>query len=263
VEIGSIDSSADSGRNALLGKAAVVTGASSAVGTAIARLLSDRGASVVVHANTQLERVQSLAEQLRTSAPSMPIAMDLRRPESPAELIDAAIAVFGRLDILVNCAASRTGGRLADITADMWDEAGYVTARAPFLCTQAAAPHLRRAGGTVINVSSTAASRPFAKGHHYVAAKAALEGMTRSLALELAPQVTVNAVAPGLVESAVDPGADDSWITSATGQIPLRRLAKPSDVALCVLFLATEGSYITGQTIVVDGGMTLGPSTAP
>ena len=179
---------------------------------------------------------------------------DLGDPEGPKQIVDKTVAAFGRLDILVNCAATRTAHKFDEITPDAWDLVDHVTARAAFLCSQRAAPHLVRARGTIINMSSTAAFRPFGRNHHYVAAKAALDGLTRSLALELAPQVTVNSVCPGIVGSSLR-------TRPLRKKIPMKRFATPQEVATCVLFLAREGRYITGQSIVIDGGLTLGPGT--
>lgn len=249
----------------LRGRVALVTGASSRLGASIATALARQGANCALHAYSRMEALSSIAQVLSLSAGNraVPFQADLRDQSAPGSLVKAAVDTFGRLDILVNCAALRTGRRLPEISGEEWDDVSHITVKAAFFCSQAAAPFLADGRGTIINIGSTAAFRPFARGHHYVAAKAALDGVTRSLALELAPDVTVNAVAPGLLASDKSHSGEGSWVESLASEIPMKRLAHPEEVADCVIFLASKGRYITGQTIVIDGGLTIAPGVTP
>ena len=225
-------------------KVALVTGAGVRVGAAIARHLGRHGWQVAGH--YLRHRPRGLAAALQA---------DLSTPDGPDALAAAFRARFGRLDLLVNGAAGFDERPLADTDAAAWDAQLDLNARAPLLLTRALAPLLRRAGGSVVNVADVGgglvAWRGFAA---YCASKAALVRITECLALELAPRVRVNAVAPGTVLWPEHYPAARRRALAA--RIPLGRAGTPEDVAAAVLFLA-EAPYVTGVVLPVDGGRRL------
>ena len=225
-------------------KVALVTGAGVRVGAAIARHLGRHGWQVAGH--YLRHRPRGLAAALQA---------DLSAPDGPDALATAFRARFGRLDLLVNGAAGFDERPLADTDAAAWDAQLDLNARAPLLLTRALAPLLRRAGGSVVNVADVGgglvAWRGFAA---YCASKAALVRITECLALELAPRVRVNAVAPGTVLWPEHYPAARRRALAA--RIPLGRAGTPEDVAAAVLFLA-EAPYVTGVVLPVDGGRRL------
>lgn len=225
-------------------KVALVTGAGVRVGAAIARHLARQGWQVAGH--YLRHRPRGLAAALQA---------DLSTPDGPDALAAAFRARFGRLDLLVNGAAGFDERPLADTDAAAWDAQLDLNARAPLLLTRALAPLLRRAGGSVVNVADVGgglvAWRGFAA---YCASKAALVRITECLALELAPRVRVNAVAPGTVLWPEHYPAARRRALAA--RIPLGRAGTPEDVAAAVLFLA-EAPYVTGVVLPVDGGRRL------
>ena len=181
------------------------------------------------------------------------LAGDLADPAVPAVLVDATLARFGRLDLLVNNASNFFPTPLSTATLAQWDALFAINARAPFLLAQAAAPHLQRADGAIVNLVDIHAEQPLRDHPAYCAAKAALAALTRSLALDLAPQVRVNAVAPGAIlwpEHESDAQRREMLLAAT----PLRRTGTPEDIAEAVRWLAQDARYVTGQTLRVDGG---------
>lgn len=237
----------------------LVTGAARRVGAAIARELHAAGAYVVLHYRASAADAEQLAAQLNTvragSAACLPA--DLAVAGAPAALVAAAIARFGRLDALVNNASSFFPTALGDITEAAWDDLIGSNLKGPLFLTQAAAPHLVAARGAVVNIVDVHAERPLKGYPLYCAAKAGLLGLTRALAVELAPQVRVNAVAPGPIEW---PASGNDFPPAARAAIVadtlLGRIGEPADIARTVKFLLFDAPYITGQVINVDGGRT-------
>jgi pteridine reductase len=170
-------------------------------------------------------------------------------------LVDAAVARFGRLDALVNNASMFHPTPLGEITVAQCDALFAVNARAPLLLAQAAAPHLKAAHGAIVNITDIYAERPLPQHAAYGMSKAALRMATLALAQELAPEVRVNAVAPGAI---LWPGnKSDADRAAALARIPLQRTGTPEEIANTVLWLIRDAGYITGQTIRVDGGRVL------
>ena len=169
-------------------------------------------------------------------------------------LIDQTVQSYGRLDALINNASSFFQTPVGDITSDNWDDLIGTNLRAPLVAAQAAAPALKKTQGCIVNITDIHAERPLKNYVVYSIAKAGLVGLTRSLARELAPEVRVNAVAPGPILWPDDESFDELSRQRIISHTPLRREGTPDDVAKAVLFLLTDATYVTGETINVDGG---------
>lgn len=234
---------------------ALVTGSTSGIGAAIARRLSQEGYAVVLHSRSSVDTGRAMAAELGRAAY---VQADLAVDADRVRLVREAVACWGRLDLLVNNAGiSRVvpHGDLQAATPEIWGELHEVNVIAPFRLIAEAQPALEAAGGCVVNVSSHAGVRPKGASIPYAASKAALNHMTRLLALSLAPRIRVNAVAPGLVDTPLT--AD--WTAAQAlwrERSPMRRAAQPQDIAQAVALLAASG-YMTGEILLLDGGLNL------
>jgi len=236
-------------------KVALVTGAARRVGAAIARRLHAAGASVVLHYRGAEAEAAQLEKELNAARPgsALRVKADLLAPIAAQALVGAAQQRFARLDILVNNASAFYPTRLGEIEASHWEELIGSNLRAPLFLAQAAAPALSLAGGAIVNLVDIHAERPLKDYVVYSVAKAGLAALTRSLALELAPAVRVNGVAPGAIawpEDGQFAGEERSRIVATT---PLKRTGTAEEVAQAVHFLATA-TFVTGQVLAVDGG---------
>ncbi len=237
----------------------LVTGGARRVGAEIARTLHAAGAAVMLHyrrSGTGAERVGSELSALRPDAAAGAAAVGCD-VAALGKLVAATLARFGRLDALVNNASSFFATPLGGITEAAWDDLMGSNLKGPLFLAQAAAPHLAAAGGAIVNIVDIHAERPLKGYPLYCAAKAGLLGLTRALAVELGPQVRVNAVAPGAIEW--PPGETDfppAERVAIVGHTLLKRVGAPSDIARTVKFLIFDAPYITGQVINVDGGRT-------
>ena len=235
---------------------ALVTGAARRIGAAIARRLHAEGYDLALHHLHSGGEMAALAGELEDRRPGsvQVLRADLRQFDRLPELVAAAVGCFGRLDALVNNASNFYPTPLDTVTPQQWDDLFAVNARAPFFLAQAATPHLRAAGGAIVNLVDVYAARPL-RGHApYSAAKAALVSLTRALALELAPRVRVNAVAPGAIlwpEQGADPAAQQAILALTA----LGRAGAAEDIAAAVRWLlSADAGYVTGQVLHVDGG---------
>lgn len=236
----------------LSGRVALVTGAGHRVGRAIALALGGRGMRVAVHYNAAQEGARETERLIAEAGGSAAtFGADLMSADAPGELAEAVARRFGGLDVLVNSAAVMWRTPFGEVQADTWDRIMALNLRAPFLLTQAAAPHLRAARGAVINIADLAALETWPAYVPHGISKSGVLFMTRSLARVLAPEVRVCAIAPGAVLLPENWSEDDAQHLAAT--TPLHRLGTPEDVSNAVLFLL-ESDYITGETLVVDGG---------
>lgn len=240
----------------LEGQVVLVTGSSSGIGAATARLLAGRGAAVVVSSARSTKAGMALAAELQNGDY---VQADIADSNQVHRLLDTVIDRFGRLDALVNNAGTTRVISHADLAAaspDVWREIFDVNVIGTWQVTVAAIPHLRASGrGQVVNVSSTAGERPTGSSIPYACSKAAVSHMTRLLANALGPEVRVNAVAPGLIDT---PWSAD-WEQArdfVRAQAPLQRVGAPEDVAQAIYGLMLSG-YITGEVLVVDGGLQL------
>jgi pteridine reductase len=236
-------------------RVALITGGSKRVGAAIARRLAEAGFYIYI-----TYRDAGPAQRLLGEAPlagvSTGIPVDLSDPQAAADTIGQTIEnQFGRLDVLVNNASIYRPARLAQTDLALLREMEAVNVHAPLLLCQRFAATLRSTRGHVINMVDLLAERPWPTYLAYCASKAALKNLTLGLARELAPEVTVNGIAPGVVEWPADyPQAEREKYLQ---RVPLARAGTPQDVANLVHFLCTEGSYITGQIIRLDGGRSI------
>jgi NAD(P)-dependent dehydrogenase (short-subunit alcohol dehydrogenase family) len=246
----------------LQGRVAILTGGGNGIGEATVRRFIEEGAKVVVNDRdpAALDRVVS-----SLSPDAAGVAADVADPETPARLVQAALDRFGRLDILVNNAASFVQKGAERATREDWQRVLDVNVVAPAMLIQAAAPHLRAARGSIVNVSSISGIVGQADFSTYAASKAAMVNMTRSLAIDFASDgVRVNTVCPGVVVTSQSfrevehlGTTFDAWSGDLAPRHMLGRLGRPEEVANAILFLASgEASFITAATLMVDGGYT-------
>jgi 3-oxoacyl-[acyl-carrier protein] reductase len=242
----------------LAGKVALVTGGARNIGRAISRALAAAGAAVMVNANTSRAEAERTVGTIKSTGGRAALHIaDVTDAAAVAALIDATVREFGRIDCLVNNAAVRAETRFEDIRFEDWRRVLSVVLDGAFLCTQACLPHMISAGGgTVINIGGLTAHKGAEGRAHVVAAKSGIAGMTRALALDLAPhRVTVNCVVPGLIETVRGlPGAPERP-EHRRSLPPIGRRGEPEEVAAVVRMLCgPDARYITGQTIHVNGG---------
>jgi pteridine reductase len=245
----------------LAGKTALVTGGARRVGAEIVRYLHASGANVVIHCHRSADQARALARELeQVRAGSTLVAnADLLDTDQQPQLVATVTARFNSLDVLVNNASSFFPTPLGTITPAQWADLMGTNLKAPLFLTQAAAPALRRAQGLVLNIVDIHGLRPLRDYSVYSTAKAGLIQLTRALARELAPEVRVNAIAPGPVmwpESAAE--LDLAKQCEIIERTLLKRAGSPADIARTVRFFATEAPYITGQILAVDGGRSVG-----
>lgn len=235
----------------------LVTGAARRIGAAIVRRLHADGYAVALHCRRSRDEADALAAGLEAQRPGSVVVLqgDLADAGIVPGLVEATVARFGRLDALVNNAATFAPTAFAATDAEAFDALMATNARAPFLLAQAAAPHLRAARGAIVNIGDLYAERPRADLVAYAASKAALLGLTRSLAVALAPEVRVNAVSPGAILWPED-GADTAQQTRILDATPLARLGSAEEIADAVAWLV-RGGFTTGEVLRLDGGRSL------
>jgi len=240
----------------LQGRVAIVTGSARNIGRAIARALADAGAAVVINAKSSAADADAVVREIRDrGGQAVAKIADVGQPEAAASLIDAAIAAFGRLDILVNNAAVRREIDFERLDYDEWRAITATILDGAYLCAHAASPHLIGAGGgSIVNIGGLSSFTGAARRAHVIAAKAGLVGLTRALAHDLAPHgITVNCVAPGLIDTerrGPEPAHHAKHATLAG------RRGSPEEIAAVVRFLCgPEARYITGQTLHANGGV--------
>jgi 3-oxoacyl-[acyl-carrier protein] reductase len=242
------------------GKIAFVTGGSGDLGSAIARALAAAGADVAISYVGHLEGATATVEALRaTGRQSLAVPLDQRDPMSIDAAVERVVGAFGRLDILVNNAAWNIGipfSNLDALTPEIWDRIIETNLRGPYLLARAFAPHLRAHGaGRIVNIASVGGLYPASSSIAYSASKAGLIHLTRCLAVALAPDVTVNCIAPGLIEGTrMAQRIPEEVVQQSRQQVVLGRAASPQDITEQVITFCRAES-ITGQVLVIDGGM--------
>jgi len=252
---------ADSG--ALKGKVAIITGAATGIGRASALLFARAGARVALADLREPELAWTEADVRAAGGEVASITADLSRPDDCAAVVAAAVQAFGRLDVLLNNAGVGTmvvGGTVESITLEHWDLAQDVNVRAMYLVSRAAVPHMRSAGGAIVNIASVSAFRGSVErpSHAYAASKGAVLSLTRAMAASYGRDgIRVNAICPGTIRSRLTADIVDRVERAAKEGhgIPLGRVGEPEDIARCALFLASDdASFISGAHIVADGG---------
>lgn len=242
------------------GKVVLITAGAKRVGAAICRKLHQRGASLMVHYRSSLEEAQGLESELNQIRPDSValVQADLLDISQIPRLISQTIQKFGKLDALINNASSFFATPVGAITEAGWDDLIGSNLKAPLFLSQEAAPHLKNQLGCIVNIVDIHANRPLKNYVIYSSAKAGLSSLTRSLALELAPDIRVNGVSPGpILWPENDEWKDLSVRQSIISKTLLKRMGEPNDIARTVLFLIADAPYITGQIIVVDGGRSI------
>jgi len=236
----------------LRGRTALVTGGSRGIGAAVVRALADAGITVAINYRARADTAARLARSIdEAGGRAVAIAADVSQADAVARLVERAQAELGPIDILVNNAGIAITRGIDDLSEDDFDRTIAVNLKSVFLCTQAVLPGMRaRRWGRIVNISSGAARGAGSIGPHYNASKAGIEGMTRGYAARLVKEgITVNAVAPSLVETDMMKGQDD-----LVSRIPLGRFGTADEVAQAVMLLV-QNPYMIGQTIAMSGGM--------
>jgi NAD(P)-dependent dehydrogenase (short-subunit alcohol dehydrogenase family) len=243
----------------LRGRAAVVTGASRGIGREIALELARAGADVAVNYFVDPERAEATTTAIEAlGVHAAAVAGDVGNAADVQRLMDEVVKRFGRLDILVNNAGTQTSTPFLDVTESEWDLVIRTNLKGCFLCTQAAARHMRNTGGgAIVNIGSGCNKVPFPGLVAYTASKGGIEMLTKVAAVELAPYcIRVNCVAPGAVEVERTRLEIDDYAGTWGALTPLGRVGEPRDVARAVRFLTSDDSaFVTGQTLWVDGGL--------
>lgn len=242
-------------QSSLAGKAALITGAAKRIGRSVALRLASEGADVIVnYRNSKDEADEVVAQITAMGRRAVALQADVAKREEVIAMFGAVEKEFGRLDVLVNNAGMFFPAKFEELTEEQWDRIMDTNLKSQFLCSQAAAPMLRRSGhGRIINFASLGGLLAWPAYTHYCVSKAGVIMLTRCLARALAPEITVNAVAPGTISFPGDaPGLAEDFIRRA----PLQRTGTAKDIEDAVVFLA-QSAFVTGQVIVVDGGRSL------
>ena len=237
----------------LRGKVALVTGAGRRLGRALAQALAQRGMSVALHYHESEKGARALQQEIeRAGGRAACFRADLTDAHAAEELPRQVAAQMGRLDVLVNSAAIMLQLSLEETTPQKWDSVLGLNLRSVFFCTRGAAPALRQSRGKVVNLADLAGLEPWPGFAAHSISKAGVVMLTKVLARSLAPEVTVNAIAPGAVLVPEEYSAEDR--ERLVRSTPLRRLGSPGDVVAALLYLLEGGDYVTGEVLVVDGG---------
>jgi pteridine reductase len=237
-------------------KTVLITGGAKRVGAAICRRLHGAGANLMLHYRASAGEARLLQAELNHTRPNSVslIQADLLDLNKLPSVVEQTLQAFGRLDALVNNASTFFPTAVGEITEASWTDLIGTNLQVPLFLAQAAAPALRKAQGAIVNLSDIHAERPLKNYVVYSIAKSGLAGLTRSLARELAPEVRVNAVAPGPILWPDDESFDELSRQRIISHTPLKREGTPDDIARAVHFLLADANYITGETINVDGG---------
>lgn len=242
----------------LSGRVAIVTGGSQNIGRAIAESLAAAGAAVVVNAKTSRDAAQATVQAIEQAGGcAVAHLADVTDPKAVKVMVDATLAEYGRLDILVNNAAMREEAPFEQLKLEDWRRILSVVLDGAFLCAQACAPHMINAGGgSIVNIGGLTGHTGARKRAHVVTAKAGIVGLTKALAFDLAPHITVNCVSPGLIDTA---RAGATPAHHADRKTVVGRHGTPADVAAAVCMLCgPRARYITGETVHVNGGLFMG-----
>jgi NAD(P)-dependent dehydrogenase (short-subunit alcohol dehydrogenase family) len=239
----------------LQGKSVLITGGGKRLGRAIALALAQAGADVFITFKNSADEASQTAHEIQSMGrTSLATQCDVRSENSIHLAVATAVAAFGKIDILINNAGVFDSAPLDTMSTEQWDNVFETNTRGPFLFAREALPYLREAGGRIVNIGSLGGIRPWSSHAHYCASKAALHMLTQTMAKAFAPEVSVNCVAPGWIEM----DASTAYVARHFAEkTPMQRNGTAEDVAQAVLFFATGSSFITGQILAVDGGLSL------
>ncbi len=235
----------------------LITGAAHRIGATTAKLLHQNGMNIVLHYRGSREAAQSVQKELNEKRENSVILIqaDLHVTNGLSTLIEESVKAWGRLDALINNASSFYPTKIEKATEDHWDDLMGSNLKAPFFLSQAAAPHLKKTKGCIINIVDIHAERPLKTFPIYSMAKAGLAMMTKSLACELGPEIRVNGVAPGAI--LWPENLDEVAKQRIVSRTFLKRQGNPNDISKTILYLIKDAEYVTGQIIAVDGGRSL------
>jgi 3-oxoacyl-[acyl-carrier protein] reductase/pteridine reductase len=238
----------------LAGKSALVTGAAKRIGRAIALTLAEAGADVAItYRGSEAEAARTVSDLRDLGVRAIALACDVRAEASIIAAVDAAVAEFGKLDLLINNAGAFETVALEKISVEQWDAMFDTNTRGPFLVAKAAHAALKASGGRIVNIGSLGGIHPWATHAHYCTSKAALHMLSMTMAKGWAPEISVNCVAPGMIVQ----GEVGAAYQEFADRTPMKRNGTSADVAAAVLFFATAPHFITGQLLAVDGGLGL------
>jgi NAD(P)-dependent dehydrogenase (short-subunit alcohol dehydrogenase family) len=248
----------------LAGRKVFITGGAKRIGRSIALALAEAGADVVItYRGSQAEAEQTVSDLTALGSKASAQRCDVRDEASVNEAVSGAVETLGGLDILINNAGAFQKLPLEEITLAQWDDMYAINVRGPFLVAKAAYPHLKAVSGRIVNLGSLGGIEPWAAHGHYCSSKAALHMLSQTMAKAWAPEVSVNCVAPGMIEMGgthtpyANLGDVSSVFARFAERTPMRRNGTAEEIAEAVLFFATASSFVTGQLLVVDGGLGL------
>jgi NAD(P)-dependent dehydrogenase (short-subunit alcohol dehydrogenase family) len=237
-------------------KTVLVTGAARRLGRAVALAAAEYGADVAItYRESEREARALVAELAQVGVQALAVRCDVTDEESVREMVKEVGRELGGIDVLVNNAANYETVEFEKITVAQWDAIFASNTRGPFLVSREALPHLRKRRGRIVNMGSLGGLRPWATHAHYCSSKAAVHMLTKVMAKALAPEIAVNAVAPGMIELGEKAAA--AFMKKMAKQTPMRRDGTSADIAAAVMFFATAPQFITGQVMAVDGGLGL------
>jgi NAD(P)-dependent dehydrogenase (short-subunit alcohol dehydrogenase family) len=240
----------------LAGKCALVTGGARRIGREIALNLAAAGASVAItYHNSSEDALLTSAQIVASKVHGVALRCDLRDPAAVRATAREAVDSLGKLDLLVNNAGLYQSREFTEISAQEWDEMFNVNVRAAFLMTQACVAELKKQNGRIVNIGSLGGARPWITHVHYCASKAALHMLTQATAKALAPEISVNCVAPGMIDQG-ESQRNEAMLRFAE-KTPMQRNGSAADVAEAVRLFATCPQFVTGQVLIVDGGLSL------
>jgi len=241
----------------LKGKTVFITGEARRLGKAIALAMAQAGANVAfTFRSSASEAKQTIKEIEATGVQALAFECDLRQPESAKDAVKNVLKHFKQIDLLINNAGVFETANLEAITAEQWDEVFAVNVRAPFLVSQSCIPSLRNVRGRIINMGSLGGEKPWATHAHYCSSKAALHMLTQVMAKALAPEIAVNCIAPGMIDTGTGEKAP-ALLDRLAAHTPMRKNGSPQDIVSAVMYFATAPHFITGQILTVDGGLGL------
>jgi len=241
----------------LQGKNVLITGSARRLGRAIALSMAKAGANVAFTYLDSVDDANKTLDAIKRIAPKVFAARcDVRKEKSIDRALNAILDHFGSLDLLINNAGVFESAKLEEITAEQWDEVFAVNVRAPFLVSQSCIPSLRSSRGRIINMGSLGGEKQWTTHAHYCSSKAALHMLTQVMAKALAPEIAVNCVAPGMIDTGLRE-KDPELLQRLAAHTPMKKNGSPQDVASAVMYFATAPHFITGQILTVDGGLSL------